>query len=354
MNRRGFIKGLAALPVVSNGIVGRVANAAAKQSFGPLQIAFGSCIFQDQPQPLWKGVADCQPDLFVLLGDNIYADTSDMKVMRAKYDMQIHHPDFLPIRSQIPIVATWDDHDFGGNDFGGDFAMKAQSKAEFLRFMNEPEASPRRHRDGVYASYFINHGALRVQIILLDMRWSRSPLKPDKDPTTYLPDYSPEKTFLGAAQWAWLEEQLQMPADVRLIGSGVGFVSSDHRFEKWANFPLEKLRLMSLIDDLKLKNVVIISGDVHFGEMSSERTPGGYKIVDFASSGINRFQSAKWIPNSKRIVVDGQPLLWDHGFNFGMVTIDEKARQIRLALKDASGIDRLRYVLPLEKTQISS
>src|SRR5262245_32714787 len=49
------------------------------------RIAFGSCAKQDKPQPIWNAVVELNPQLFVFLGDNIYADTLDMDVMRAKY-----------------------------------------------------------------------------------------------------------------------------------------------------------------------------------------------------------------------------------------------------------------------------
>jgi len=47
------------------------------------RIAFGSCARQDQPQPIWEAVVASRPQLFLFLGDNIYADTEDMDVMRS-------------------------------------------------------------------------------------------------------------------------------------------------------------------------------------------------------------------------------------------------------------------------------
>jgi hypothetical protein len=40
----------------------------------------------------------------------------------------------------------------------------------------------------------------------------------------YAPNPAPEVTLLGDAQWAWLEEQLRVPAEVRLIASSGPFV----------------------------------------------------------------------------------------------------------------------------------
>src|SRR6187431_3829625 len=51
------------------------------------RIAFGSCAKQDKPQPIWDAVVETKPELFVFLGDNIYGDTADMDVLRAKYQL---------------------------------------------------------------------------------------------------------------------------------------------------------------------------------------------------------------------------------------------------------------------------
>ena len=43
---------------------------------GPVErIAFGSCAKHWQPQPIWDAIIEKEPDLFLFLGDNIYADT---------------------------------------------------------------------------------------------------------------------------------------------------------------------------------------------------------------------------------------------------------------------------------------
>jgi alkaline phosphatase D len=38
-----------------------------------LRIAFGSCIDQNMPQPIWDTILAAKPDLFIFGGDNVYA-----------------------------------------------------------------------------------------------------------------------------------------------------------------------------------------------------------------------------------------------------------------------------------------
>ena len=80
-------------------------------------IAFGSCI-NTNSHPMLDRVLKVPFDLFVLLGDNIYADTTNAAVMRRKYDALKQSPFFRSLRGKAPLLATWDDHDYGANDAG--------------------------------------------------------------------------------------------------------------------------------------------------------------------------------------------------------------------------------------------
>jgi alkaline phosphatase D len=139
----------------------------------------------------------------------------------------------------------------------------------------------------------------RVQLILLDGRYFRSPLKKGFQPGEpgegkrgiYLPNTDPDATFLGEAQWKWLAEQLKVPADLRIIGSGVQVVADEHGSEMWGNFPKERQRLFQLIRDSKAKHVVFISGDRHLSEIACLPTKHhegvGYPLYDVTSSSLN-------------------------------------------------------------------
>jgi len=92
------------------------------------RIALGSCMKQDRPMPVLRTVREFQPELFVWLGDNIYGDTYDMDVLAAKYARLGRQPDFSALRAEVPMVATWDDHDYGVNDGGREYPKKEASR----------------------------------------------------------------------------------------------------------------------------------------------------------------------------------------------------------------------------------
>jgi alkaline phosphatase D len=353
MNRRLFLCRLLQLPLVALALPSwaRAAGAAAafrtavdqppsiNERSNDFRLAFGSCCMQDQEQTIWPAIEKTRPDIFAFIGDNIYADTENVEEIRAKYQQLAAQPPYAHFRRKVPMIATWDDHDFGINDGGAEYPKKPESKKLMLDFFGEPKDSARRKRDGVYTSYFYGKAPRKVQVILLDLRWFRSALYTEGD--SYAPNPDPAATLLGPEQWAWLEEQLALPADARIIASSTQFSSPIHRWEKWANFPFEKARFLSLLDESAVKNVVIVSGDMHFAELSMEKTARGLEIYDLTSSGLTYSEPATDIENPNRLA------LADQDCNFGLVTIDWGARKIVLEARGLLGQHLFSHSLPL-------
>jgi alkaline phosphatase D len=304
------------------------------------RIVLGSCANQDRPQPVWKAMLAIRPDVFLSLGDIVYVNRGgeDARARRAAYEKLRRQEGFEALRQQTRFLATWDDGEFGLNDGGGDFPRKEEFRGDFLDFLGEPADSPRRRTGGVYDAHIFGPPDRRVQIILLDTRSFRSPLRRREvadDTGRYLPDDSPEKTMLGAEQWAWLESQLRQPAEVRLIASSIQVIAEDHGWEKWANLPRERKRLFELIRSTGAAGVIFLSGDRHFGELSAMDAGIGYPLFDLTSSGWN---VGKRVPvphevNRHRVFVAN----WTD--NFGVVAIEWKEPEpvIALQLRDEAG-----------------
>lgn len=271
-------------------LVGAAAPAAGSDLSDPLlleRIALGSCARQGLPQPVWRAIAAARPQVFLFLGDNVYADTVDMEKMRRDYETLGAIPEFAEFRSSVPILAMWDDHDYGANDAGAEYPMKEESKELMLDFFGEPADSPRRRRPGAYLSKTFGPPGRRVQIILLDGRSFRSPL--DRDPSPlyrYRPSLDPERTMLGEAQWTWLAEQLREPAEFRLVASGVQVLGYAAGFETWKNLPLEQERLFRVIRESGASGVVLLSGDAHFAQLKRADGGVGYPLYELTSSGL--------------------------------------------------------------------
>lgn len=323
---------------------------------GSTKIAFGSCSWEEHPLPIFDLVVDHQPDLFIFLGDNIYGDTKDMDTLWTKYQKLGNKASYQNLKRSVPIIATWDDHDYGWNDTGKDYPFKEESKALFLNFFEEPENSTRRDHPGIYHAYTYDYGDQKLQVILLDGRTFRDDLKlytdefdHDSRYSFYRNDYAPHTdstaTLLGQEQWAWLEMQLQQPADIRIIGTGTQFGIEWNGYEAWGNYPHEQQRMIDLIESTRASGVIFISGDVHYSEISKLKTQF-YPLYDFTSSGL----SSTWkfaTPNKNRI--EG-PVMDNH---FGLISIDWLGEETTITMEtwDIHDNQRIEYRVKLDELQ---
>ena len=309
----------------------------------PSKILFGSCGHQDKKIPIFNAINKEKGDLFIFLGDNIYGDTNDMDVLADKYQRLGAKPGFKTLKAQTPIIAMWDDHDYGQNDAGKEYPHKEQSRQIMLNFWGEPANSARRTRsDGIYTSYMYGENEQTIQVIMPDLRWNRDALNHVSELEYYTKrklnnqgPYSPSEvkgaSMLGEAQWQWLEQELKKPAAIKLIASSLQLLPDFTGWESWANFPEDRNRLFALIKKHKVNGVVIISGDTHWGEISKYQQNLDYPLIEMTSSGLTE----KWkdvSPDKHRV---GN---FTHNVNYGDLSIDWQQTDPAISLK-LKGID---------------
>jgi alkaline phosphatase D len=241
----------------------------------------------------------------------------------------------------VPIVAVWDDHDYGANDAGREYPRKRESQQVFCDFFGIAADAPVRTQAGIYRAVTVGPPGRRVQFICLDTRYHRSSLheipraERVKGQGPYRPTVDPDATMLGAEQWAWLERALREPAEVRIVLSSIQVVAEDHQWERWGNFPAERARLLRTIRAAGAAGVIIVSGDRHSGEIS--RMPPGdaaleYPLYDLTASSINQPKRPDGPDEPNRFRLGP----WCRGVNFGAIEIDWEADApaVTLTLRD--------------------
>jgi tetratricopeptide (TPR) repeat protein len=136
-----------------------------------------------------------------------------------------------------------------------------------------------------------------------------------------------------------------VPAELRLIGSGVQVVPDEHGSEMWGNFPLERRRLFKLIRDTKASGVVFLTGDRHVAEISrlpADHEDGvGYPLYDVCSSSLNA-PSGNLTKGKVRFANEVNSYrvgLTYFDVNFGTVDIDWEPADpvVRLQVREESG-----------------
>lgn len=267
-------------------------------------IAFGSCNKQYAFQDHWQVIAQQDPDIWLWLGDNIYADYTSYEDRRSAYLQLLNDPNYASFMQNFPIMGIWDDHDFAHNNAGAEYEQKQESKELFCNFLGLSADHPIRQRDGIYHSELLGPVGKQVQIFMLDMRY-------------FMNTGDQNYGALGQLQWQWLESELQASqADVIIVATSIHLLSNltGYGLEGWNDFPIERQRLYQIFESLSAP-VIVLSGDRHMADISGVTLNSGKPIYEVMSSGLTHHLAAP-IPNNRRLgrIIDTK--------NFGVISID--------------------------------
>ena len=198
--------------------------------------------------------------------------------------------------AEVPVVALWDDHEVVDNWYPTEVLAEADrhavksvatlaargSQAFFEHFPIRVAAGEARR---VYRS--IPYGP-SVEIFALDMRTYRAANSPNRQP-----EHSPATVLLGQAQRAWLKAALKSSrATWKVIASDMplGLVVRDgpSDFEAVSNGDnggplgreLEIADLLAFLRRERVRNVVWITGDVHYSA-AHHYDPSRARFADF-------------------------------------------------------------------------
>ena len=287
----------------------------------------GSCLDQSLDQIIWPAIQEEKLDGFIFLGDNVYGDQPNGQLFKMKKAYEIQKTK-LPkwLMEEKEIFAIWDDHDFGINDGGRDYLYKEEAKKMFLNFWNIAEDDPRNYRDGLYFKKVQHIEDVEIEIIALDTRYFRSKLNGKKN--AYKPNKNPQATILGKMQWDWFESSItNSTAKAIIIMSSIQVLATNHPYEKWANFPSERSKLIRILSEASQdKAIIIVSGDRHRSGIYQNNF-----FIEITASSLNK-------PGSE--FKENDPLLIGETFpemNYGILDIQPLQNKIILSLHNKKG-----------------
>lgn len=242
----------------------------------------GSCVYineekYDRPgkgygrnYEIFEKMAEEDASFMVWLGDNTYLREADWNSRSGIYHRFTHSravPELQPLLSKMHHYAIWDDHDYGPNDSDYTYWGKDITREAFVDFWANLNYGVN-GLDGITGTFSWND----CQFFMLDNRWDRTPP-------------SAEGHILGEDQLIWLIDGLRTSkASFKFVCIGGQVVSDFAGFENHAVYGAERKKLLHLIDDYNIKNVVFLNGDRHHSEVSRYETPDGDVIWDITSS----------------------------------------------------------------------
>ncbi len=262
-----------------------------------------SCIVDGQPKtlnPIMNQMTSSPTDFFLLIGDNVYIDFDPKKLIKLKHvtpkiiwDRHTQARKAFPLfylKNLKPILASWDDHDYGKNNGNKFFKYKNTSLNAFKIFFGLKKISSKNYEDGPGLSYTAKFGT--QQFIFLDNRYFR--------------DKKGKGSHWGPQQEEWLLNLLNNSTTPSWIINGDQLWGGYHPFESFeGDRPHHFKAIMKKIAQASPHPIAFLTGDRHLSEvMEISETDFKYKTIEITASPLHaKLYPSRWDknPNPRQI-----------------------------------------------------
>lgn len=333
-------------------VTGSFTTAPARDADAPVRLLWsgdlggrGYCRDVEDGYRIFRAMTQRRPELFLFVGDTVYADQSCggdfAATMLGEYHAKQRYNRADAAVQQFfrttAVFAIWDDHEVR-NDFSGpDEPLMPIGRQAFLDYW--PIAPPAQEPGRLYRSVRWGRG---VEVFILDTRQYRS--------ADAMRD-GPRKTMLGEAQREWLLDAVaSSDATWKLIVTSVPlgmFTGSDADAWSSANvlgfprpgvgFVHERDLILRELRQRRVRNVVFVGGEVHHGELVRHEPFPGWPVFEFVAGPLAARPGFP-LPLDRSLGSRSLGSLgWTH--NFGEIEADGES--LRVSIVDASGTTRV-------------
>lgn len=311
------------------------------ESDQPFRVVFGSCMHKIGVHNLnlIDQILKREPDVMLLLGDNASDGRgSRVNLTRSDYLLRDLSQPFARLSANVPVYATWDDHDYYGNDKGGVFGrFTAEMREANREAWNQNWNNPKNNEEGINFSTHLGS----VEIIMLDTRSCRENERRG--------DYG---SYLGENQQKWLLKTLKnSEATFKIISSGTMW--SDYITpgkDSWGTWDTTaREEVYKLIEEENIGGVLLISGDRHGARGFTIPRPSGFQFYEFEAASLGG------VPSPSAMAEDTSNQLFGyHGTDvvaFGEFTFDTSKDEaiVTFRLIDEKGNVLEENILPYSK-----
>lgn len=253
-------------------------------SAASFSFAFASCAESGSTHEVFDVIRAQNPLFFMNVGDFHYADieTNDINAYRSALRGTYALARQRDLYRNVPLVHTWDDH-----DFGYEFAVKPNKAAARLSYQEYQCHYPLAAGQGdvpIYQSFVVG----RARVIVTDQR----------------SEFLPGQQMLGRKQMEWFKNQLLAAKDKQPVifwVSSMPWIGSTK--DNWSVAGSERKEIANFIKQNDIKGLCILSGDAHMlayddGANADYADGGGPKIPVYQGASLDRPGSTKGGPYS--------------------------------------------------------
>ncbi len=276
------------------------------------RLAFGGGAgYVPENERAWDTIRETNPQLLLLLGDNVYSDDPESPAMQHYcYYRRQARPEFARLVSQTPTYTIWDDHDFGLNDCveGPEMDVPAWKRPVYGVYRNNwvnPGYGAGDAHPGCYYDFYQGD----VHFIMLDGRYYRN-----------LDETKGERSMLGPVQRRWLLDKLKDSQGVfKVLVSPVPWVfrAKGDSKDTWNGFKAERGIIFDFIKSNEIEGVLLMSADRHRSDLWKIDREEAYPFYEFNSSRLTNQHVHK--------TMDQALFSYNAKQSFGLVDIDTKA-----------------------------
>lgn len=276
---------------------------------------------------IFESIHNKNPNLMIWLGDNFYYREPDWN-SRTGITHRITHtrslPELQPLLASTHHYSIWDDHDFGPNDSDKSFWFKEKTLETYQLFFPNPYLN---FRDMPGITSFFQYGD--ADFFLLDNRYHRDPNKSHK----------PNKSQLGKTQLQWLKDALcYSEATFKIIAIGGQFLNTTKSHETYSNngFAGERDEIIQFIYNNNIKNIVFLTGDKHFTELSKLQSFKNPLIYDLTTSSFTSGINTNGDKEQNALRVENT-LIMEHNFSILKFSGSEEERKLIITIYNSYG-----------------
>jgi len=276
---------------------------------------------------IYNAMADEKSEFMIWLGDNIYLREPDWNSWTGiihRYTQARQTPEMREFMASTHNYAILDDHDFGPNDSDRSFWNKNQTLKAFELFWANPSYGVGEIKGAVTSFEYTD-----CEFFLLDNRNYRTPNRRKTG----------EKTQMGEQQLQWLFDNLSSTyAQFKFVVMGGQLLSTSETYESYSNYGFheERQRIIDFIYAEEIKNVVFLTGDVHFSEVSVLREEGKPIIWDITSSPLNSGFNDNAMDQKNTLRIP-ESVIMERNYTKISIVGNRNKRQLHIEYFDSSG-----------------
>ncbi|MFO8001033.1 MAG: alkaline phosphatase D family protein [Marinilabilia sp.] len=320
---------------------GEFSTAPANGKNGIFRLAFGSCFHKiglHNPN-LINQILKREPRAMMLLGDLAVDDRENrINMHRSDYLLRDVSNPWRNLSANVPLYASWDDHDYFNNDLAGipegfTAADREAVRAVWHQNWNNPENEGK----GIYFNTRIGP----VEVIMLDTR----SLRENEQRGQY-------GSYLGVEQLNWLKETLKnSQAPFKVISSGTMWSDyiSDGK-DSWGTWDTEgREELFNFIETENISGVLLVSGDRHGARGFTIPRPSGFALHEFEAASLGG------VPGPDAMAKDTTNQFYGyHGTDaiaFGEFTFDTRGDELKVTFRLINQFGNVleEHILPYSK-----